>query len=341
MLIWQSNLLAEASGLNQSGYTTYARLYYLQRCFTIVINTEQSPLLLYSKTRMTWQFAIIIQIIASSVMTMYTRQLSLSVKKVFFGVAVLSYIAVASAGWIYSSIASGAHITLPASGVWPYLLIEGICIPAAWLIQYKLISYIGASNAVIVTTLNTLVTALAGILFLHDTLTLTFVIGGALVLGGVLIALRLQPDTIHKTRAPLVLKVGLTVVGALLFGAGMYAEKVAVNDMGAWDYMGFGWSMQAVGALTLFMLFGKAELKHMKRIAIRKGFILGILTSIAGALYIYAVSIGSLSHTIIAVSGKTVLVMALAALFLHERNAWPQRLLAFVLTAVGLMLILS
>ncbi len=289
---------------------------------------------------MSWQIAIILQIIASAAMILYTRRLSLSVRRVFFGVAVLSYVTVAGAGWLYSSVATGSDITFPSTAIWPYLLIEGFCIPAAWLVQYRLISYVGASNAVIATTLNTLATAAAGILLLHDKFTISFVAGAILLLTGVFTALRLQPDMVHKTQVSFAVKVGLVIVGALLFSAGMYAEKVVINDMGFGEYMAFGWSMQAVGALVLFALFGRAELKRVDKTAIHKGAVLGILTSVAGGLFVYAVSIGSLSHTIIASSGKAAVVMVLAALFLHERNAWLKRLIAFALSVTGLMLIL-
>ena len=289
---------------------------------------------------MTWQLVIILQIIASSLMTIYTRHVSLSVKRVFFGVAVLSYVAIAGVGWLYYSLATGGVMTLPGHEAWLYLLVEGVCIPAAWLVQYRLIAYIGATGAVIVAMLNTLMAALAGVIFLHDTITTVSILGGVMILTGAMIALRLQPDAQHVVHVPFLLKLTLVVIGAVLYSVGMYAEKLVVNETGPWGYMGFGWSMQAIGAVALFTLFGGAELAYLTHSAIRKGVMLGLITSIAGGLYIYALSIGSLSHTIIAISGKAALVVVLAAIFLRERNAWPWRIIAIVLTTLGLILFL-
>lgn len=289
---------------------------------------------------MTWQFIIVAQILVSSVMTVFTRHLTLANKKVFFGIGVMSYVAVAVAGWIYATVFSGINLPLPPSNVWPYLIVEGLFIPAAWLVQYKLITHVGAGNAVIVTTLNTLSTAVLGIVLLHEGLTPSFAIGAVLVLGGVMIALGLKPDSKHSDTLGLWNKLFLTLLGAGLFAVGMFAEKVAVTTIGVWDYAAYGWSMQAIGAIVLYILFGRKESAHITQKLAVKGLMLGILTSIAGGLYIYALSMGTLSQTIVATSGKAVVVMLLAALLLRERNALGYKLIAFCLTVSGLWLVL-
>lgn len=289
---------------------------------------------------MTWQIVILAQILVSSLMTLFTRHVTLSVKKVYFGVGVLSYIAVALMGWVYAVVGNEGFPTLPDTSVWPFLLIEGICIPAAWLVQYRLISYIGASSVSVVAVLNTLTTALLGLIVLHESVDLIFVIGAMLVLSGVILALSIQPDIKHRSRVGMQKKVALAVLGAALFGVGMLAEKIAVTSIGVWDYTGFGWTMQALGALSLLIMFGRKEISLIRGSVISLSLVLGILTSVAGGLYVYALAIGSLSHTIIATSGKAAIVLILAALFLAERNQLQRRVIAFILTMTGLALIL-
>jgi drug/metabolite transporter (DMT)-like permease len=290
---------------------------------------------------MTWQTIIILQIIVSSIMTIFTRQLTLTSKKMFFAVGVVSYVTVACAGWVISILYGDGMLSIPPSSAWPYLIVQGLFIPAAWLTQYKLISNVGAGNAMIVTTLNTLGTAMLGIIFLQEGLTLSFILGTLLVLCGVVIALRLKPDSKNGIRMSFYSKLLLTVLGAVFFAAGMYSEKIAINSIGASDYVAFGWSLQAIGAITLFGLFGRNESAHFSRKFIGKGILLGLLTSIAGGLYIYALSLGTLSQTIVATSGKIVVVMLLAAVFLRERNAVGYKLAAFLLTVSGIWLILK
>ena len=120
----------------------------------------------------------------------------------------------------------------------------------------------------------------------------------------------------------------------------MFGEKMAINQLGPWHYMAYGWLMQFVGVLALFLLFGRSEMKHMNIVIAKKATLLGAITSVAGLLYVYALSKGSLSYTVVAISGKSALVLVLAAIFLKERNQMQFRILAFITVVVGLVLIL-
>jgi drug/metabolite transporter (DMT)-like permease len=288
---------------------------------------------------MTWQIAITLQIFMSAFMTMFTRRLTLSTKQVFFGVGVASYFMVALCGLAFSLIYNHALPALPSAGAWVYILIEGLCVPAAWLIQYKLIGYIGAGNAITVGTLNTISTALLGIMFLNEGISINFIIGALFIITSTLITLRIRPDLDHRSNAPFTLMLALVITGATLFATGMYFEKMAINTIGVWNYSAYGWSMQLIGAALLFILFGRKELPHINRKVIKNGLLLGLITSIAGGLYIYALSMGSLSHTIVATSGKVAITVLLSAVFLKERNNLPFRITAFLLSMIGLWLV--
>jgi hypothetical protein len=61
-------------------------------------------------------------------MALFTRAVSLSVKRGFFGVAMLSYITIAVFGWIYVSMFGDAVFSLPNTQAWGYLTIEGLFI---------------------------------------------------------------------------------------------------------------------------------------------------------------------------------------------------------------------
>ena len=289
---------------------------------------------------MTWQIAITLQVFISALMTMFTRRITLSTKRVFFGVGVTSYFIVALCGLVFSLIYNHALPAPPSTSAWLYILIEGLCVPAAWLIQYKLIGYIGAGNAVTVSTLNTTSTALLGILFLHEGFSMNFIIGAVFIIAGTLITLRIRPDLDHRSSAPFSLMLGLVVAGASLFATGMYFEKVAISAIGVWNYSAYGWGMQLIGAAILFILFGRKEIPHLTRRIIKNGLLLGLITSLAGGLYIYALSEGSLSHTIVATSGKVAITVFLAAVFLKERNNLPFRISAFTLSMIGLWLVI-
>jgi len=287
---------------------------------------------------MSWQISIVLQIAISAIMTTFTRKLALSVKNVFLGMGALSYVAIGICGWLYA-LAHGTNVATPSPTVWFYLAIEGLCIPVSWLIQYRLILYVGASNAAIITTLNAVGASLLGILFLNDTIDVPFVLGSALIVGSILMVLRIQPDITHHVKTSFTTKLLLAISGAAIYAVGMYAEKLAVNHIGSWHYMQYGWTMQAVGAVALLIIFGRSELPRLNTSSISKGLVLGFITSISGMLYIYTISKGSLSHTLMAGSCKTALVLVLAAIFLGERNAPRRRVTAFILAMGGLVLI--
>ncbi len=288
---------------------------------------------------MTWQIAITLQVLVSSFMTLFTRRLTLSVRNVFFGIGVLSYFMVAVMGFIYSLAYHHGLPVAPTARTWLYILIEGFCIPSAWLMQYKTISYVGAGNAVIVSTINTTATALMGILFLHEVLTPVFVVGGVLILGSALASLHLSPDVSHHPQVTFRRKLLFASSGALFFAIGMFAEKMALNTLEAYSYSTFGWGMQFVVMTVLFLLFGRAELPHISKSVVCKGLLLGTITSVAGGLYIYALSIGNLSHTIVATSGKIAITVFLAAVFMHERNNLKERVGALLVSVIGLWLV--
>ena len=290
---------------------------------------------------MNWQTATIFQVIVGSLVTIFARKISLSVKKVFFGIGTVSFLAIAVAGLFYSTVHRGSLPEWPSAQAWPYIFIEGLSIPAAWFITYKTIKIMGASNAAIINILNMLSSAVFGIVFLHDGYSPKLILGALLIIISAFISLNIAPDEEHKSINNIKLLYILILVGAIMFGLGMYAEKMAVSKIGVWNYAVFGWGMQAIGALILFIIFGREEVKYFNKEIIKKGILLGLMTSVAGGLYVYALSKGSLSNTIIASSGKIAITVFLAAVLLKERNDLIIRLFAFILAILGIWLVVK
>lgn len=290
----------------------------------------------YNTGDMTWQAIILAQVLVSAIMTIFTRKLSLLDRKLFFVIGCASYGMVAVIGLLVSWVFGPPHISFPGLHAWPFLLIEGVCIPVSWLLQYKIIQIFGASNAMLITVMNYMGTAALGFIFLHESFSADFFVGLVCILASIWLAFRVQPDSVHKAHG-----VSLSVLFSIAcmvatYSVGMLAEKQAISIIGVWDYARYGWFLQFMMAATLLIAYGRKEFRHVTREKIRRGLLLGVLTSLAGVLYIYALSIGSLSGTIIAASGKIALIMFLAALFLKERNAIGMRAAALVLAVTGL-----
>lgn len=289
---------------------------------------------------MTWQFIVIAQIFVSSLTTLWARHITLTSKKAFYSVGAISYFAIAVAGLIYALINSKGIPALPVGIAWLYILIEGIAIPIAWFFQYKLITHIGASNTIVVATVNTIGAALLGIVFLDEHISISFIMGVLSIMLGVYIALIIKPDATHHIAASLPKKVSLVVGSFIFFSIGIFFEKQAITSIGVWNYAFFGWTTQFIVALMIYWLFGRSERKYLNLSLVKKALLLGFVTSIAGGLYILALSMGTLSHTVIATSGKVAVTMLLSAIFLNENNNMNLRLAAFAASMLGIALIL-
>ncbi|MBP9852612.1 MAG: hypothetical protein QG629_355 [Patescibacteria group bacterium] len=289
---------------------------------------------------MSWQVAIVLVIIASSVLPLFTRTLTLRHSHAFFTIGLSMYAAVATVGFVISFLGRGGIPPLPVPEAWPYIVLEGICIPMAWLIMYKIVGMIGASNAALANSANIVLSVIAGVIVLHEGVSWKFLLGAACIIVAMLLALTIRADKKHASKGALGLKVLLLLVGAVLYAIGMLTEKQAISMIGVWDYALYGWTAQAMGVGVIVGIFGWREFRRTTPKVLQDGFILGLLTSVAGGLYIYALSKGTLSGTMLAISAKIALTMVLATIFLGERNNIEMRFLAFVCTIIGLALVL-
>ena len=289
----------------------------------------------------TWQTVVIVQVFFSALPTILARKLALADQKLFFMVGVVTYGVIAAVGATVSLTFGPGTPQLPPPSIWPYLIAIGSLIPASWLLQYKIVHKFGASNGMLIAMLNHAGTATLGFVLLQEPLSSNFLIGCLLIAVSILIAFRIQPDKTHHVHVPITIKLLLVLSMVVAYSFGMFAEKQAVTAVGVWDYIFFGWLMQFLGSLVLLMMYGRKELSHVSLKSVRKAMAIGALTSIAGMLYIYALSIGTLSHTIIATSGKVALVMVLAALLLNERNSLGLRITALMFSVTGLLFLTS
>lgn len=292
---------------------------------------------------MIWQQVILWQIIASSVMTIWYRVSSVRYTKKTFSISLAVYFVVALAGFALSFVHNQFLVPdFPNSKGVLYVLIEGACIPLAWLFSYKLLSVIGASSMVVAQTVNFLLVALFGIIFLGDKFNVFIMLGGILLIGGVGLALTTNGQNRHKNSASLSYKVLLLSLGSLFLAIGLTFEKLAINEIGVWNYAMYGWGAQLVGAVVLFALFGRKELQvHAAKGFYRSALFAGFLTAVSGGLFIYSLSKGVLSSVILASSAKVALTSILAFWVLKERNNLRRRVAAMAVSIVGLVVIFS
>ena len=101
-----------------------------------------------------------------------------------------------------SQFSAALMLALPAAWLWPAqlpgqtawlsaLALAGLCTAVAYLLFFRLMSRVGPTNTVSVTFLIPLFAILWGALFLHEAVTSQMVMGGAIVLVGIALALGL------------------------------------------------------------------------------------------------------------------------------------------------------
>jgi len=93
---------------------------------------------------------------------------------------------------------------------------------------------------------------------------------------------------------------------------------------------------------SLYMIiFGRHELSNLKKKTFRQGVFLGFTVALAGVFFVYALSMGTLSQSVMVAGSKLLLTTVLAAIFYKERNDILKRMIALLLSIIGLLLILS
>ena len=154
-----------------------------------------------------WPVVIVAQVIASSVMTIMKRKLSLSNRRVFFVVGFVIYAVVAIMGIVYSLLFGVDLAYRPSLEAWRFILPASIGIVTSWLLLYRTISIVGASNAVLITMVNYIATATLGFLVLGEAVSSTFLLGAVLIVASMYIAFSVRADTSHTANVPLRTKV--------------------------------------------------------------------------------------------------------------------------------------
>ena len=109
--------------------------------------------------------------------------------------------------------------------------------------------------------------------------------------------------------------------------------------MGVYDYLFFGWPAQLAGIIILKQLFFAKTYKPLPKSLRYNARMLALCNVVASAAYVLAVSIGTLSQTVSIVAGKVIVTFFLAAVFLHETNQLPKRIIAMAMTVAGIAII--
>lgn len=279
-------------------------------------------------------------------MALITRAAAVRTRRTFFFSGTLLYGVIALFGMCASTIANQKIPTPPTDlTTWLFLFGEGIFVPISWLISYRIIREVGATNGVLISLFNTMLATFAGIVLVEKNWPAPeFLLGAILLIFASLVVFKISQqngaDDSRAIFANFKKAVGWILLGAVTYAAGIIFENAAVQNLAPKNYIFYGWTMQFLFALMIFAIFGRREIKKIRKKSVFYSIAMGFLTSISGILYIFALGFGEFSRTVVISSVKVVIVAFLAAIFLDERDKIGWRILALILGICGAFLVL-
>jgi len=243
--------------------------------------------------------------------------------QIMSGVFVFSF-ALASGQLHIESNTFGLLVTLVISVLWTL----------GGLLYFSLIRQIEVSMIALVMTTRVLFTTLVGVVFLQESLNAQQILGIVCIFVGVLLVQQVRTFQMHWQAFV------LTLFTAFIFGMGNIADRVATLHMNVYLYIGLsffipGLLMLGILKLSKGRVYAKRNRSHVAHI-----LLVGLLTAITGITIVLGTIIAPTVTQVAFVSQlKTVIVVACAALLLHERTNIGHKIFAAVLCTIGLVLL--
>lgn len=282
---------------------------------------------------MTWQVLAAISVLSLSIANLLQRVLMREEDSEPIGTAIvfqflLGFMGLVSALIFHRFIWSTAIIFS-----FPFLF-SAILWAMSTVFTFKAVKLIGAGENTIFSTISTVITIILGVVLFHEVFTGQTILGSFLILFSVILV---AYDHLSFSS-------GKGMVFAVI--ASIASSIAVVNDIAilkhyeAFSYMAM---MSIAPGVLLACIFPQHVLRVWSKEFIGRLHTVGIFTllyTIQGISYYLAFKYGALISHMSPISKTTVIMtVILSAIFLGERKKLPSKLLAAVLTLVGVLLI--
>lgn len=243
-------------------------------------------------------------------------------------------------------------------GLWPLAVVVGLLLPHhvqwSWWLVFLLIlegAAIGMYNKLAFRALKRL--PISQFQTLNQSFNIFVIIGGWLLLGetlnvsqlvgvGFIIGAAVLSAYAAKTRkAKAAVPAGTTelvIISAVILSVGLIAEKAALGHMDVGAYFIFGIGAQAISVMLLALKdMNKKIWATVTHSDIRNNVVVGMVSGIAGFLYLYTVNAANNISLIISLSSFVLPLTALASYWLlHEREDQKRLWASIALGVVGI-----
>lgn len=221
------------------------------------------------------------------------------------------------------------------------LAVPAIGFPLAGITSYYMVKLAGAGNAAVLMVLHYLFLAAAARLFLGETLSGFQLAGAVILMLSVLFATVASHGNFKKAS---LVTLGVASLNGLCYFFATPAEKVLIGNWGFAEYVSISFPLQAVGSWVLLFIASRAsdiKLYWPTKREYKWSTISGLFTLAGGMLYIYALSITSLSQAGLASSLKVIFVAVFSIILFKETTRIWLRMASLALSISGLLLLFS
>lgn len=209
---------------------------------------------------------------------------------------------------------------------------------------YRALVYLESATAAVLATSSALFTLLLARIIFQEQLTSTQLIGAGILLPCIFYVLSLARQRqrfVDFRDLPWLKGAMYVMVSSFSLAMGHVLEKELLSTIGIGNFVAFGWPIQALFAVILFMLFGsKSKRITQDKFIIRSAASVGVLRVGAAIFFLNALlKSDNLSLVMVVSNFRIILVAVLAGWLLGERRFYYKKLAAAAASLVGLIII--
>lgn len=279
---------------------------------------------------MTWQILVVISIISISIGNLYQRIAMRSEESdAVAGAIIFQFILTLITG----IFAFTQGFVLPSTKQLPLFLLSGVLYAIGTLSYFKAIKLIEASESTILASIGSIVTILTAYIFLGEHLSNRQLLGTLLILTSVVIISWARKFTYNRG-------VLFSVFGTVSYGLAVTNDVYILRTFDAISYVPMISIIPGIILLSIFPRSIKYVFSTLQSQRIKPLFAYCLFYSIQAITYYMAVEKGAYaSQMALLYKSEIFLTVILAALFLHEYDQLPRKLLATVIATTGVMLL--
>ncbi len=282
-----------------------------------------------------WPVLMLLQNILAGIFALQSRQLAARYQSAHF--QILSVVLVitwaiflgyAFLNWTSVSVQSAANFA-------PQIILTGLAFTIWAVLTFITFRFVDTAVGSLFATLNLVAAVLFASFAIQETLSPWQLVGALLLFFSIIFMLsaHLSKQQSRDWAIGLI----LTVVASVFVGAAIASEKYLLNNIGMPTYSVFGIAGQTIPLIVLALIY------RPKQFALFKNFnfslsvmLMGLVRGAAGLLFVLSLVLANNASLVGALSGlKIILATILAAIFLHETQLMPRKLLAATIAFIG------